>query len=77
MNLVCLNCNARVFQVMLCEFTPQVQGKEVTVSSYAYVCLACQTPLMDGDQMNELRKKALEKYQSLDRLIGSRFVTLD
>ncbi len=61
----CLECDNNKFEVRDACFIPEIKGRKVEVIVPAYVCTQCQTPLMDGTQMNVLRRGAEEKYGKL------------
>ncbi len=67
----CLNCDCERFETKNIRFTPEVKGGEVEVIVPSFVCMECQTPLMDTDQMNVLRKCAADKYRKLNNLLTS------
>jgi hypothetical protein len=58
----CLNCDCEEFDNKNFRFNVEIKGEKVNVVTPSFVCSKCQTPLMDGEQMNELRRKAAEKY---------------
>lgn len=64
--MICLNCDCEEFEVKAAHFDPEINGVKVDVIVPAYVCSKCQTPLMDGEQMNVLRETALEQYRKLN-----------
>jgi len=59
----CLNCGCKKFETKNMPFSPEVKGEEVEVVAPAFVCTQCGATLMDGDQMNILRKKAEDKLK--------------
>ncbi len=61
----CLSCGCKKFETKNMPFFPEIKGEEVEVVAPAFVCIQCGTALMDGDQMNILRKRADEKYRQL------------
>jgi putative zinc finger/helix-turn-helix YgiT family protein len=67
----CLNCESQSFETKTMRFNPEIKGEEVEVVVPAYVCTNCQTPLMEGDQMNVLRRAAADKYRQLHNLLTS------
>lgn len=67
----CLNCENNKFEVKNTRFTPEVKGEEVEVIAPAYVCTKCQTPLMDAEQMNVLRRRAADQYRQMHHLLTS------
>ena len=67
----CLNCEGEKFEEKKLRFTPEIKGEEVEVVVPAYVCVNCNTPLMDDHQMNQLRRSAADKYRSLHKLLTS------
>lgn len=67
----CFNCECEKFATKNIRFTPEIKGEEVEVVVPSFVCTKCQTPLMDGDQMNVLRKCAADKYRKLHNLLTS------
>lgn len=67
----CLNCDGEKFESKNVRFTPEIKGEEVEVIVSSFVCRQCQTPLMDGTQMNVLRKSAADKYRTQHNLLTS------
>lgn len=67
----CLNCNSERFETKKMRFNPEIKGEEIEVIVPASVCTKCEAPLMDGDQMNMLRKKAADKYRKKHNLLTS------
>lgn len=67
----CLNCNFEKFELKNIRFNPEIKGEEVEVVVPSFVCTECQTPLMDGEQMNALRKCAADKYRKQHHLLTS------
>jgi len=67
----CLNCDSEQFESKKIRFNPEIKGEEVEVIVPAFVCTQCQTPFMDGEQMNVLRKNAADKYRTTHNLLTS------
>ena len=67
----CLNCDCEKFESKNLRFTPEIKGEEVEVVVPSFVCTTCQTPLMDGEQMNVLRRSAADKYRKQHTLLTS------
>lgn len=67
----CLNCDCEKFESKNIRFNPEVKGEEVEVVVPSFVCTKCQTPLMDGEQMNVLRRSAADKYRKQHNLLTS------
>jgi len=67
----CLNCDCEKFESKNIRFNPEIKGEEVEVVVPAFVCTNCQTPLMDGEQMNMLRRSAADKYRKQHNLLTS------
>lgn len=67
----CLNCDWEKFELKNIRFNPEIKGEEVEVIVPSFVCTKCQTPLMDGEQMNVLRKSAADKYRKQHHLLTS------
>jgi putative zinc finger/helix-turn-helix YgiT family protein len=59
----CLNCDGENFERKNCRFTPEIKGEEVEVIVPAMVCSDCFTPLMNDEQMSELRKAGADTYR--------------
>jgi putative zinc finger/helix-turn-helix YgiT family protein len=68
----CLNCDSDKFVVKKMRFNPEIKGEEVEVIVPCHVCKKCESPLMDGKQMNTLRKAAADKYRELHGLLTSK-----
>lgn len=67
----CLNCDNEKFEKKSIRFTPEIKGEEVEVVVPSFVCTKCQTPFMDGEQMNILRRCAADKYRKTHGLLTS------
>lgn len=67
----CLNCDGDKFEKKNCRFTPEIKGEEVEVIVPAMVCSHCSTPLMDNEQMSQLRKVAADTYRKKHSLLTS------
>ena len=67
----CLHCECEKFEEKNFRFTPEIKGEEVEVVVPSFVCVQCQEPLMDTDQMNVLRRAAADKYRKLHNLLTS------
>jgi putative zinc finger/helix-turn-helix YgiT family protein len=67
----CLSCDSEDFEVKNMRFNPEIKGETVDVVVSSYVCTNCQTPLMDGSQMNLLRRAAVDKYRKQHNLLTS------
>lgn len=67
----CLNCDCEKFELKATRFNPEIKGEEIEVVVPAFVCAKCQTPLMDGEQMNVLRRSSANKYRKLHNLLTS------
>jgi putative zinc finger/helix-turn-helix YgiT family protein len=67
----CLNCDCEKFEIKNIRFNPEIKGEEVEVVVPSSVCTKCQTPLMDGEQMNLLRRNAADKYRKQHNLLTS------
>lgn len=68
----CLNCNCEKFETKNIRFNPEIKGEEVAIVVPSFVCTKCQTPLMNGEQMNLLRRKAADKYRIQHNLLTSK-----
>lgn len=67
----CLNCDGERFETKNIRFSPEIKGEEVEVIVPSFVCAACQETLMDGNQMNVLRKCAADTYRKQHNLLTS------
>lgn len=67
----CLNCDCEKFESKNIRFNPEIKGEEVEVIVPSFVCTKCLTPLMDGEQMNLLRRSAADRYRKLHNLLTS------
>jgi len=67
----CLNCDSEKFESKNICFNPEIKGDEVEVVVPSFVCKKCQTPLMNGEQMNVLRRSAADKYRKQHNLLTS------
>lgn len=68
----CLNCDCEKFEIKNNRFNPEIKGEEVETVVPSFVCTNCQTPLMDSEQMNVLRKGAMDKYCEQHNLLTSK-----
>lgn len=53
----CINCDSLDMEVKEYVFDIEIGDCLCEISADAYVCTHCNTPIMDGDQMNVLRAK--------------------
>ena len=67
----CLHCNGAKFEEKNCRFTPEVKGEEVEVVVTAMVCAKCNAPLMNDEQMSQMRKSAADAYRKTHGLLTS------
>ncbi|MCE5318397.1 MAG: DUF4065 domain-containing protein [Parachlamydia sp.] len=67
----CPSCGKEEFETKNIRFTPEIKGEEVEVVAPASVCARCHAPLMDAAQMNELRRRAADRYRVLHGLLTS------
>ena len=67
----CLNCDCEKFEQKNMRFNPEIKGEEVEVVVPALVCTGCQTPFMDNEQMNVLRRAAADKFRKQHQLLTS------
>ncbi len=67
----CLNCDCEKLELKNIRFNPEIKGEEVEVVVPSFFCTKCQTPLMDGEQMNVLRRKSANKYRQHHHLLTS------
>lgn len=67
----CLSCECEKFELKNVRFNPEIKGEKIEVVVPSFVCTKCQTPLMDGDQMNVLRRSAADQYRKQHNLLIS------
>ena len=67
----CLHCNGTDFVVKKTRLSCTVKNQPVEVIIPCEVCKKCNTPLMDTEQMNLLRKAASDKYRQEHGLLTS------
>jgi len=67
----CLHCDCEQFDVKNVRFHPEIKGVEIEVVVPSFVCTGCQTPFMDGEQMNVLRRCAADTYRKQHHLLTS------
>lgn len=67
----CPHCDSSEFESKNVRFNPDIKGEEIEVIVPAFVCTSCHAPLMDGEQMNVLRRAAADKYRSMHNLLTS------
>ncbi|NGX49067.1 MAG: hypothetical protein K940chlam5_00663 [Candidatus Anoxychlamydiales bacterium] len=67
----CLECDGDKFEEKKCRFTPEIKGEEVEIIVPAMVCVKCHTPLMNDNQMNQMRKAAADAYRETYGLLTS------
>lgn len=72
----CLNCEGEKFERKNVRFTPEVKGEEVEVVVPAFCCIHCETPLMNNEQMNTLRRAAADRYRRTHHLLTSEEIVL-
>jgi len=59
----CLHCDNSHFEVKECRFNPEIKGVKVDVVALAMVCTKCHAPLMNDEQMDNLRKASAVAYR--------------
>lgn len=67
----CLKCASEKFETQRMRFSPEIKGEVVEVVVPCSVCKSCHEPLMDGKQMNNLRRSAADAYRKLHNLLTS------
>ncbi len=67
----CLHCDGDEFEAKNCRFSPEVKGEEVEVVVPAMICTKCHTPLMNDEQMSQLRKTTADAYRKAHGLLTS------
>lgn len=67
----CLNCGEDKFEEKNYRFTPEMKGEEVEVVVSAMICTKCQYPLMNDEQMSQLRKATADAYRKKHGLLTS------
>lgn len=67
----CLHCNGNCFEEKNCRLTPEIKGEIVEVVVSAMVCVKCHAPLMNDEQMSELRKITADAYRRAHGLLTS------
>lgn len=67
----CPHCNCEKFETKNVRFNPEIKGEEIEVIAPSFVCTQCQAPLMDGEQMNMLRRQAADQYRKQHHLLTS------
>ncbi len=67
----CLNCEGEKFESKNIRFNPEVKGEEVEVVVPSFICTSCQSPIMDGEQMNILRRVAADTYRKKHQMLTS------
>ena len=67
----CLYCENTNFKEKSVRFNPKVREEEVKVVVPAFVCTKCKKPLMDSNQMDQLRKVSSDKYREKHGLLTS------
>lgn len=67
----CLNCDCEKFETRKTRFNPEIKGEKIEVVVPALICTKCHTPLMDGEQMNLLRKISADTYRKKNNLLTS------
>ena len=67
----CIHCDGDKFEEKNCRFTPVIKGEEVEVIVSAMVCSRCHQPVMNDEQMSQLRKAAADAYRKKSGLLTS------
>lgn len=67
----CIGCDCQEFELKVMRFEPQIKGKKIEVFAQSFVCIKCQTLLMDTVQMNVFRAKAADSYRKQHNLLTS------
>jgi putative zinc finger/helix-turn-helix YgiT family protein len=71
MKKVCLHCDNTEFEEKEINATAMIKGEEIEVKSNAFVCNECGFELMDGKQLNALRKLGVDEYRRQNKLLTS------
>jgi YgiT-type zinc finger domain-containing protein len=53
----CLKCNGDKFEIKEKVYSPYINGKNIEITSSAYICSNCNESLMDSKQMDEFLYK--------------------
>lgn len=70
-HLTCLHCEGKEFGEFIMDFPVEINGETITVESEASVCLQCNEPLMDSEQMDKLRIRSADEYKRIHGLLES------
>lgn len=68
----CLKCKDSIFEVQHLRFCPKIKKQIVEVIVPCSVCQGCKMPLMDNNQMNDLRRTSADKYREMKNLLTSK-----
>ena len=52
----CIECGSKEFEEKMIRCENEIHGERIEVEAMAWVCMRCKEALMDGDQMDSLRK---------------------
>lgn len=67
----CLQCDKTLFVEQKVRFNPEIKGEVLDVVVPCMVCKNCQTPFMNTEQMNILRRASADKYRENHSLLTS------
>lgn len=69
--LTCLHCNRKEFGEFIMDFPVEIMNETIIVETEASVCLQCNEPLMDCEQMDALRLRSADEYKRIHLLLTS------
>lgn len=69
--LICLHCNGKEFGEFIMDFPVEIMNETIIVETEASVCIQCNEPLMDCEQMDALRLRSVDKYKRIHELLQS------
>lgn len=67
----CSKCGGEQFENREQRFSPKVRDQTLEIIMPCFVCLNCSTPLMNAEQMNTLRRVAVDNYRIAHNLLTS------
>lgn len=67
----CLHCENSEFNEKQLSFPVEIKGETIEVISEAFVCNQCGEPLMNSEQMDNLRKVSADAYRKQHGLLTS------
>ncbi|MGE3262640.1 MAG: type II TA system antitoxin MqsA family protein [Bacteriovoracia bacterium] len=71
----CLNCNSEKFEEKRIRVPLEFRGETIEAIVPAFVCVKCEEPLMNDEQMSALRQEVADTYRRQNELLTAKEIT--